>query len=204
MSLGRIGCVGRFKPVHLGAEAMLEAICENADHAFIGIGSSNKYNLRNPFTAEETSEMVHLVLDPRFSNYEIIPVQDKAHLPEHRDGQAWKNQILDLFGPLDYFITGNDYVKSLLEPHYRIIHPASIILPEKQLPLRGTEVRIEMARGEGWETLVPKEVAGYLKDHHLIDRFRKEFGLQSLIELIEGRYKSPENRDEEMFHTYEG
>lgn len=50
----KLGAIGRFKPLHLGAAAMLEALCENAEEVVIGIGSSNKYNLRNPFTAEES------------------------------------------------------------------------------------------------------------------------------------------------------
>ena len=54
--LGIAGIVARFKPVHKGHAAVLEALCERSEHVYIGIGSSNRYNLRNPFTKEEMDE----------------------------------------------------------------------------------------------------------------------------------------------------
>ena len=44
--LGTIGLIGRFKPLHLGASVLLESACEKAEKVIIGIGSSNKYNIR--------------------------------------------------------------------------------------------------------------------------------------------------------------
>lgn len=60
-TLGAVGFIGRFKPLHNGAALALETLCEQADKVKIGIGSVNKYNLRNPFTAEESQEMIGCV-----------------------------------------------------------------------------------------------------------------------------------------------
>ena len=54
--LGRVGFIGRFKPLHKAAAIVLEEICKRSDHVIIGIGSANKYNYRNPFTAELSDE----------------------------------------------------------------------------------------------------------------------------------------------------
>ena len=111
----RVGLIGRFKPLHLGGAVMLECVCENAEHVVIGIGSSNKYNVRNPFKAHETKDMINAFLSTRFSNYEIIYVPDSGHIPEFKDGQKWRKYVLEYFGKLDCFISGNDYVRELLK-----------------------------------------------------------------------------------------
>jgi nicotinamide mononucleotide adenylyltransferase len=43
----------------------------------IGIGSSNRYDVRNPFTPEESADMIRRVLGDR-GRYSLIPVPDLA------------------------------------------------------------------------------------------------------------------------------
>ena len=37
-----------------------------------------------------------------------------------------------------------------------------------------------MARGEAWQELVPPEVAAFIENNGLDERFRREFGLETL------------------------
>ena len=164
-SLGRIAVIGRFKPLHIGGALMLEAICEKAEHAIIGIGSSNKYNVRNPFTAEESEKMAHAYLSPRFSNYETIHVPDFAHIPEYSNGQKWRKYVKDNFGDVDLFVSANDYVSELLKEDYNIVRPSTLIPPEKHIQIRATKVRVRMARFEEWNPLVPDTVVEYLENN---------------------------------------
>ncbi len=201
--LGTVGLVGRFKPLHNGGAAMLESICDNADHVLIGIGSSNKYNSRNPFTAEESRGMIDAYLSQRFSNYSFIEVPDFAHIPEYSDGQKWKEYVVGHFGKLDYFVSGNSYVSELLQDKYRIIHTAEKIPSEKRTCLRATTVRMEMAKGCDWKRLVPKEVADYLEKNGLVERFRREFGLETIAELSGTEYLKHETALDEKVHATE-
>lgn len=203
MSLGKVGVIGRFKPFHLGAAVMLEAICEQAEQVVIGIRSSNKYNARNPFTAAESREMVDAVLSPRFSNYEVVEVPDFGHIPEYSDGSKWKEYVIEHFGKLDNFISGNGYVKDLLSQDYPIIHPASLIQVEKQVYIRAAMVRMEMAKGGNWKSLVPEQVAAYLESKGLVERFRKEFGLETLGQLTDDSYARSESSSAEKRHAGE-
>jgi nicotinamide-nucleotide adenylyltransferase len=171
----RIGMVARWQPVHLGHAPVLRALCDLSSEALIGIGSSNKYDLRNPFTLEETMEMIQLVLEGR-KDYTLIPVPDLNH------GPRWRVMVLDLFGSLDRFVTDNPYVANLLGSDYSIIPPVELVPEDEKIPLDGTMVRREMARGDGWRDLVPEEVADYLITRQLDDRFRREFGLQTLAQ----------------------
>jgi nicotinamide-nucleotide adenylyltransferase len=168
-----LGMVARWRPVHLGHEVVLHALCDSAAQVRIGIGSANRYNARNPFTLAETCDMIHLVLRGR-TNYELIAVDDLD------DGPRWRAMLRDLFGPLDVFVSDNPYVANLMRETYPVIRPISLVPPEKRLPLDGTQVRRAMARGEGWQRLVPAPVAAYIQTNGLDVRFRREFGLQTL------------------------
>jgi len=202
-SLGKVGLIGRFKPLHNGGYIMLEAACEQAESVTIGIGSSNKYNLRNPFTGKESEEMICSALKPKFSNYQIVHIPDFAHMPQYRDGQKWRGYVLETFGKLNYFISSNDYVANLLKNDYKIIHPSEIIPAEKQIPLRATEVRYEIAKFGNWKELVPKAVALYLEKNFLIDRFRKEFGIETIAQLAFSQELKEEDLEKEKLHAQE-
>ncbi len=170
---GRVGTVARCKPVTIVHQAVLESLCDIAEHAVIGIGSSNLYDARNPFTAEETENMIRLALKGR-ANYEILRAVD------YGNGPLWKANTVKLFGELDAFVTANEYVKNLLKDDYRIIHTAEIIPKDRQMPISGTIVREAMASGGKWQEMVPDEVAEYLEKNGLVERFRREFGLETI------------------------
>jgi nicotinamide-nucleotide adenylyltransferase len=169
----RVGMVARWRPVHVGQAHALHALCDLAETAVIGVGSSNRYNVRNPFTVEETTDMLVLALDG-IRNYQILSVSDLD------DGRRWRGMILDLFGELDRFVTDNPYVADLLKDDYTVIRPVELIAPQDQVRVDGASVRAMMARGEAWQAWVPDKVARYIQHNQLDKRFRKEFGLETL------------------------
>jgi nicotinamide mononucleotide adenylyltransferase len=92
--------------------------------------------------------------------------------------------ILDLFGPLDLFVTANPYVASLLAGDYHIVKPVDLVPEEERVPIDGTMVRRAMASGDGWHELVPPEVTAYIVERGLDERFRREFGLKTLASAV--------------------
>jgi nicotinamide-nucleotide adenylyltransferase len=152
---------------------VLRALCDRASQALIGIGSSNRHNLRNPFTLEERIDMVRLALTGR-ANYSLIPV------PDLDDGPRWREMVIDLFGALDLFVTDNPYVASLLAADYKTIRPVELVPKDERVAINGSMVRREMAQGDSWRALVPEEIADYIMAKRLDERFRREFGLQAL------------------------
>jgi len=169
----RIGMVARWRPVHNGQAAVLRALCASAQEALIGIGSSNRYNARNPFTLTETEDMLRLVLDGH-DNVCILPV------PDLDDGPRWRRMLLGLFGPLDLLVTDNPYVANLLKGDYPLRRPVELVPLNERVRVDGSMVRAAMARGERWQVWVPEKVAGYIQSNGLDVRFREEFGLETL------------------------
>ena len=199
-----LGLIGRFKPLHNGAYALLAAACEQAEHVVIGIGSVNKYNLRNPFTPEEVADMINAVMQPKYTNYNLVFVPDFAQQPEYADGHRWASYVVEKFGPLEAFVSGNPFVQKLLKDNYSIIEPGYLVPREHWVRLRATEVRIAMAKDEDWQSLVPYSVATYLEDNGLVTRFQREFGLQTLVLLSSNEnFKSDEDARREHLHAQE-
>lgn len=169
----KAGMIARWQPVHLGHQAVLRALCAGAQTVLIGIGSSNVYNYRCPFQLDETRDMLGLILSG-LDNYSLIPVPDLG------DGPRWRLMVLELFGPLDGFVTANPYVASLLETDYQLMHPAGLLSADQRVAVDGEMVRREMARRGNWQSMVPEGVAEYIQTRKLDERFRREFGLQTL------------------------
>ncbi len=203
-NLGRVGLIARFKPLHNNGAIVLTNLCQKADYVLIGIGSCNKYNCRNPFTAQESKEMLDSFLSPRFSNYDIFFIPDFGHLPQHKDGNKWKETVISTYGKLDYFLSGNDYVSHLLKSEYDIIHPSQVVSKNNGFSVTGSQVRLRIAKGLEYKHLVPKEVTTYLQKKGLIKRFRKEFGLQTIVESAQRDFFRRESFKEEYNHTLEG
>lgn len=172
-TFSRIGMVARWQPVHRGHAAILRALCSHAQTVLIGIGSADRHNVRSPFSAEDITAMLRLVL-PRQTDVQIFPIRDL------NDGPRWRLLILDLFGPLDAFVTDNPYVASLMKADYRLLRPVDLVPEAERIPIDGTMVRREMARGGHWQELVPAEVTEYIRAHGLDEQFRRDFGLQTL------------------------
>ncbi|HSJ56224.1 MAG TPA: hypothetical protein VLC95_03535, partial [Anaerolineae bacterium] len=111
----------------------------------------------------------------------LLPVADLD------DGPRWRLMVLDLLGPLDLFVTANPYVASLMRAGFALAHPVQLLPVAERVPVDGTLVRREMARGPGWRDLVPPDIARYITSHGLDERFRREFGLETLaMDLMVG------------------
>jgi nicotinamide-nucleotide adenylyltransferase len=169
----RIAIIARWQPVHLGHFPVLHGLCHHANDVLVGIGSANRLDYRNPFTLEERIEMLRIVLEGR-ENYSLIPVNDLD------DGPRWGELVRKIFGELDCFVTANPYVETLLEKIYKVIHPIEFVPVDQRIPVDGARVRLAMARGGDWQSMIPEEVLEFIQAKHLDNRFREQFGLETL------------------------
>lgn len=158
--------IARWKPLHLGHAAVLRHLGDAADRVIVGIGSSNRYDERNPFTADETREMLRLVAP---EGYEILEVPDLGH------GPRWREMVTGMLGPLDLFVTANPYVRDLLCEDYHVVHPVTLVPPEERVAVDGTMVREAMRSGGDWRSLVPPVIAEYLDRNGLVERYLRDF-----------------------------
>lgn len=173
----RVAMIARWKPVHLGQAAVLRGLIRKAGDVIVGVGSSNRYNARNPFTYEETEAMLRLAL--RESALENAEYAIQA-VPDLDDGPRWRVMVKEMFGELDAFVTDNPYVANLMKDDYRLMRPIEFLSPSEFIKVDGSAVRAMMAKGERWQDWVPEPVAKYIEENKLDERFRREFGLETL------------------------
>jgi len=171
--------VARWRPVHLVHAAILRGLCARAEHVVIGIGSSNRYNAANPFTAAETSEMIQLVLGEDIGRVELLEIPDLG------DGPRWAEMVRGMMPSLDLFVSANAWVGDLVAEFWPVVHPIHFLAEEERAPISGTLVREAMASGGSWQELVPPEVAAFLQEQELIPRLRQEFGPEILARQAE-------------------
>jgi len=161
--------VARWRPVHRVHAAILRGLRDRSEQVVIGIGSSNRYNAANPFTAAETARCIGLVLGEA-EHVQVLEVPDLG------DGPRWAEMVRELFGPLDLFVTANVWVRDLVAAFWPVVHPIHFVPPDERAPISGTLARVAMARGDDWARLVPPEVARQLRAGGLVERLRREFG----------------------------
>ena len=104
--------------------------------------------------------------DPLPRHLDLIDVPDLNNPP------LWAGYVRELFGPLDYFVSGNELVNDVLSKYYKVIAPKGIIIAPD---ISATLVRNAILNDEDWERFVPDPVVGYLCSNKLVDRFLIDF-----------------------------
>jgi nicotinamide-nucleotide adenylyltransferase len=158
---------GRFQPFHLGHLWAVQHILENSSEIVIMVGSAlESHTLHNPFTAGERITMVRLALDEANispTRFYIIPVAD---LEIHG---IWVSHVCSLVPKFDIVFSNEPLTRRLfIEAGFNV----------KEIPFfkreecSSTEIREKMLRDKSWETLLPKSVAGYIKQIQGVERLR--------------------------------
>jgi nicotinamide-nucleotide adenylyltransferase len=134
---------------------MIKMILEDYDEVTIGVGSAQyTHTKKNPFTAEERTEMIKRALEKESINsFSIVPIDDV-----HND-DLWVKHVESLVPRFDAVITHDSLSRKLFSDSGYDIVDARLLEREKY---SGTEVRMRLLKGDDWLSLVPKEVAKYI------------------------------------------
>lgn len=148
--------VGRFQPYHIGHHLAIKKILEEVDELVIIIGSSKEsYTADNPFTAGERAEMIISALKDEKLNGRVcvIPVEDIY------ENALWVSRVVSFSPKFDVVYSNNPLVKELFEKEgYKVEKVVS-----NNGKVESYKIREAMLKGKDWESMVPKEVAAYLK-----------------------------------------
>jgi nicotinamide mononucleotide adenylyltransferase len=179
----KVSTIMRAKPPHRNHIAMLEALCQKSQYLKINIGSSNKLDEKNPFSPEETEDMMRLGLK-EYSNYEIVP------LPDYNDDDKWATHLFRINPDFTEFVCNNDWVLGILKKRmydedghkkYDIIFPDQVLPKDEMIYQNGiyisaTVVRKAIVDDGPWEKYLLPAIAGYIKENSLVDRVKKLCG----------------------------
>jgi nicotinamide-nucleotide adenylyltransferase len=149
--------IGRFQPFHLGhLDAVKQALAE-CQFLIIGIGSAEQNHLPdNPFTASERWEMITTALEeariPQ-EQYTIIPVRNINNYA------IWVEHVSKIVPSFNAIYTGSPIIKKLFSEHPKYDLNELTFKHD----ISASQVRKAIKDDQDWESLVPKNVANYLK-----------------------------------------
>lgn len=157
--------IGRFQPFHLGHLSDIKNAFKEVDELVIGIGSSNeKHTKENPFTVEERTEMIDLVLPNNgISNYTVFPV------PDFHNDKKWLEHVETLVPRFDVVYTGNEWTERCFKGKYKVKRVNMIE------GISSTIIRNRMIKNMDWQSLVPKEVADYISKINGVGRIKESW-----------------------------
>ncbi|MGA9387384.1 MAG: nicotinamide-nucleotide adenylyltransferase [Candidatus Bathyarchaeia archaeon] len=159
--------VGRFQPFHSGhLHAIMDAL-EEVDELVIVIGSAQySHNVTNPFTAGERLVMIRKALEEAGiddSRFWIVPIPD-VHLH-----MMWVSSLVGYTPKFDLVYSNEPLTRRLFtEAGYKV--KALRFFERKQYS--STLIREKMLKNEGWEELVPKSVAAFIREIDGINRIQ--------------------------------
>lgn len=160
--------VGRFQPFHKGHLHVIQDILGQVDELIIVIGSAQySHSIEDPFTAGERIEMIRKTLGAEAvdaSRYLLIPVTD---LNEHR---LWVSHVRTLVPHFDVVFSNKPLVKILFTEAGFRVEPIKFYQREQY---SATDIRRKIvANNDEWKTLVPKEVAEFIRSIKGDERLR--------------------------------
>ncbi len=171
--------IGRFQPFHNGHYFALKWILEQYDEIILAIGSAQlSHTKNNPMTVGERIECIwnQLKQDGLLDRVIITVVPDVGF---HKQWVA----VVKQYCPTFEVVFSNDTLTRLLfqEEGYLV----------KSIPFfdrnkyEATKIREAIYKGEGWEDMVPSEVAKFIKNKKIDERIRVIFSKDYLDEEVQ-------------------
>ncbi len=149
--------IGRFQPFHNGHKFLIEKALKLCDKIYIGIGSSNKSDDKNPYSASERLSHIKKFLKNEKIEDRVIKI---LKLNDNPDDDVWFENLYKMTGPFDVTIGNNPWNNGIIERHGI---PAVYIGFHKRHVLEGIKIRKLMQENKKWEERVPQYLVGLIK-----------------------------------------
>ncbi len=162
--------IGRFQPFHNAHLVDVKKILKEADEVIIAIGSSQEKNtLENPFSYNERKRMIELTLkNHKIKNFKIYPV------PDLYNDKKWVDYIKNKLPRYDFVYSGNQWTLKCFKKFDSKVKKIRLIRG-----VSSTIIRDRILKNKNWKSLVPKEVADYIKKIKGIERVKRIYATSS-------------------------
>lgn len=155
----KIGLViGRFQPFHKGHVFLFKKAFETCDKLIIGIGSSNKDNNDNPWSAYAREKILEKFIEENGYQDRIVKI---LKLYDNPDDDVWFQNLYKKTGPFDVTIGNNDWNNGIIERHGipAIKHGFS-----NRHIWEGIQIRGLMREKKSWKDRVPSYLVSLVKN----------------------------------------
>jgi nicotinamide-nucleotide adenylyltransferase len=151
--------IGRFQPFHHGHKFLIEKALEICDKIYIGIGSSNKTDEKNPYPADKRIEFIQKFIDEEKLEKRVSKI---LKLYDNPDDDVWFENLFKETGPFDVTIGNNPWNNGIIERHGIIAVTVGFY---KRHRLEGIKIRKLMEEEKNWEDRVPEYLVSLIKNN---------------------------------------
>ena len=165
----RVLFIGRFQPFHNAHLIDIKEVLKEVDEVLIAIGSSQeKSTLDNPFSYKERRQMiVNTLKNHKIKHYKIYPV------PDLYNDKKWVDYIKNNLPKYDFVYSGNPWTLRCFKRHDSKVKKIRLIRG-----ISSTIIRDRIVKGKKWQSLVPKEIADYIKKIKGVERIKKIYEIK--------------------------
>ncbi len=173
MTVDRALFIGRFQPFHYGHLYALKWIAEREREVVVAVGSAQySHSFRNPFTVGERIEMIAAALKEEglWDRVVIAAVPDT-------DGKhsLWVRLVVSSCPRFKRVYTNEPLTRLLFEEEGFEISGIPFF---KREVFEGTKIRLMMAEGGDWKSLVPPAVARVIDSIRGAERVARLYALE--------------------------
>jgi nicotinamide-nucleotide adenylyltransferase len=164
----RVGLlVGRFQPFHLGHLKAVKYAMTRVNYLYVVVGSAQRSHERdNPFTAAERITMIKSALDGNGvdpARWMAIPI------PDADSHSLWVSTVESMVPEFDIVFTNDALTFSLFKNEGIEVRAVPYLDRSKY---SATNVRDRILERKDWESLVPPQVAIWVKKFGGVERVR--------------------------------
>lgn len=150
--------VGRFQPFHLGHKYVIEKALEICEKIYIGIGSSQIFDDKNPYSTEKRRKFLETFLEKEHISEKVLDIVTIEDIP---DDDEWYELFIKKIPETEVVVGDNEWVNEIFERHNI---PAVRIGYYKRDILEGTKIRKNIQGKKPWEERVPDYLVPQIKE----------------------------------------
>lgn len=150
--------IGRFQPFHLGHKYVLEKALKLCDRIYIGIGSAQIFDEKNPYSVEKRRKFLEVFLAEEKIQDRVLCILAIEDFP---DDDIWFERLSPKILGTEIIIGDNEWVNGIFERHGI---PAVRIGYYKRDILEGTKIRSKIKEKNQWKTRVPKYLVPHIEE----------------------------------------
>lgn len=150
--------IGRFQPFHLGHKYVIEKALENCEKIYIGIGSAQIFDEKNPYSGEKRKAFLEEFVKAEKLEKRVISILQIDDFP---DDDIWFERLIKRISGTEVIIGDNEWVNGIFERHGLV---AMRIGYYKRHILEGTKIRSLLAQRKSIARRIPKYISSHLKE----------------------------------------
>jgi len=149
--------IGRFQPFHNGHVYLFEKAFDQCEKIIIGVGSTNRKNKNNPWSANERRLMLERFVNKNGYSDRVLKI---VNLDDNPDDDVWFENLYKKTGPFDVTLGNNEWNNEIIKKHgIEVIYTGL----HNREELEGYKIRALMLSKKSWKSRVPQYLISLIR-----------------------------------------